>query len=228
MNTKSVLIFSFALALCAAFVSCQKDDDDAKGKMNVSFVMKKKSASLVATNSLVFTSGSLSIKEIEFDGDYDGDDDDDDDDDSLIINGSQASTIDLISGIATPKIELGIPANEYTDIELEVDILDSDKPGIVAEAIYTDAAGAKIPVKFEFNSGDSFEVDLSGYNFTADGTAIVKIDFSPAEWFASISNSMLDNAKKTNGVILVNESNNVEIYNIVKDKLDDLTEGSFE
>ncbi len=113
-------------------------------------------------------------------------------------------------------------------MNLGIEIQDVDAtPSVVADGTYTDADGAETPVRFEFNSGEVFEANASSHTFEAGSSAIAEIDFSPAVWFSTITGTQLDNADRVEGVILVNESNNSAIFDIVADRLDNATQAEF-
>ncbi len=207
------------------FTNCSKDDDNNDATMSVSFKMKTTSTStaksLAVNNSLVFHSGSVIIREIVFDGDKASGG-------SVSITHEQISTINLVTGIASPAVDVIIPAGEYSSVNLGIEIQDEDdKPSVIAEGIYTDGSGIETPVKFEFNSGEVFEAEAEAHTFAAGSSAIAEIDFSPAVWFSTITGTMLDDADRVEGVILINESTNSEIFSIVADKLDDVTDAEF-
>ena len=217
---KISVLFLFSMLL---FSSCSKDNDN-DATMKVTFKMNTKStltAKSAINNSLVFNSGSVTIREIVFDGEKTSGG-------SISITHEQISTINLVTGIASPAIEVIIPTGEYNSVNLGVEIQDVDAtPSVIAEGIYTDNDGTETSLKFEFNSGEVFEADAPSHIFGPDSYAIAEIDFSPAVWFSTITGTMLDNADRINGVILVNESTNSDIFDIVADKLDDATEAVF-
>ncbi len=209
------------MILLTAAESCKKKEFE----MTVNLKMKTTSVTVpqkAALNTIEWTSGSVVIREIVFDGELaDGS--------SVSITHEQISTIDLISGIATPEINIVIPAGEYTDVNLGIEIQDEDDtPSVIADGTYTDSNGNVTPVRFEFNSGEVFEADFDSINFDVDTNPTAVINFSPSVWFAPVTASMLDAAERINGVILVNETYNKDIFDIVADKLDDATEGDFE
>ncbi len=194
--------------------------------MSVSLKMKTKSVQISnktasANNQLDFDDGYVIIREIVFDGDRVSEG-------AVSITHEQISKIDLMTGVATPPVDVTIPPGEYRDINLGIEIQDEDSiPSIVAEGTYTNDSGVSTPVRFEFNSGEVFEAEASAHTFDNGSSAIAEIDFSPALWFSTVTGGMLDSAQRVNGVILINENNNSEIFDIVADKLDDATDAEF-
>lgn len=207
------------------FTNCNNDDDDDNTTMSISFKMKTTSTPTTKftalDNSLVFNSGSVTIREIVFDGERTPGG-------SVSITHEQVSTIDLVTGVASPAVDVIIPAGEYTSVNLGIEIQDeNDLPSVIAEGIYTDGSGIETPLKFEFNSGEVFEAEAEAHTFAPGTSAIAEIDFSPAVWFSTITGTMLDDAERVSGVILVNENTNSDIFDIVADKLDETTQAEF-
>lgn len=213
------------LTFVTLFTNCginEPEYEDATFK--VSFIMKTKSISTqktTAPNSLEFKTGYVIISEIVFDGEKK-------DGQSISITHEQISTIDLQSGLANPAVNVIIPFGEYSSVNLGIEIQDEDDtPSVVAEGIYTDAGGIEIPLRFEFNSGEVFEANAIAHTFPEGSSAIAEIDYSPAVWFSTITGTMLDDAERVNGIILINESTNSNIFDIVADKLDEATQAEF-
>ncbi|WP_456462459.1 hypothetical protein [Lutibacter sp.] len=216
---KISILFLFSIFL---LTSCSKDDNnDATMKVVLKMNTTSTSTARMTNNLLVFNTGSVIIREIVFDGEKTSGG-------SVSITHEQISTINLVTGVTSPAVEVIIPIGEYNSVNLGIEIQDeNDSPSVIAEGIYTDKDGMETPLKFEFNSGEVFEANATSYTFGADSYAIAEIDFSPAVWFSSITGTMLDNANRVDGVILVNESTNSNIFDIVADKLDDATQAAF-
>ncbi|KAF0150539.1 MAG: hypothetical protein FD143_2542 [Ignavibacteria bacterium] len=216
-----VTIFTFAVTGCE---NLTEGEENAKAKFKVSFVNKTTTSSLAkinTPNTVMIDSGYVIIREIVFDGEKaEGG--------SVSITHEQISTISIATGKATPEIEVTIPSGKYKDVNLGVEIHDeTNKPSIVAKGVYTDNSGVKIPIRFEFNSGEVFEANAKEHTFASGASALAQINFSPSKWFSTVQSYMLENATKVNGVILINENTNTSIFNIVADKLDDLTQAEF-
>jgi hypothetical protein len=61
------------------------------------------------------------------------------------------------------------------------------------------------------------------------GTNLIgKITFDALSWFSTVSADQLDNANLNDGVIIINETKNVSIFDIVADRLDIETQAVFE
>ena len=211
-----------ALISGVVITSCSKKEE--QGSMNLTMQMSKGTGTVqkTAAGSLQFTSVFVTVSEIEFEGELTNGDE-------ILFSSEQITRIDLATGVASPAFNAEIPAGNYEELDLEVEIYDeSDIPSVIAEGTYINSAGEQIPVRFEFNSGETFEVEGEGVTITEDAKFTAKINFDPLEWFATVTTAMLDNAERIDGVIVISESTNADIFEVVADRMDDLTEVEFD
>lgn len=215
-----------SLALGVIFTGCEKETEkETDTKFRISFVAGTRNTTpllkLAANSSLVFNSGYVVIREIVFDGDRT-------DGTSISITHEQISTFDMFTGNSNPLVEVIIPPGTYNSVNLGVEIQDEDdRPSVVALGVFTNSAGQQFPLRFEFNSGEVFEANAEAFTFAEGTSALAQIDFSPGEWFSTITHTMLNDDERTNGVILISENTNSDIFGIVADKLDDATDATF-
>lgn len=200
-------------------------EEEKSGNLNISTQMTRSSTAILQTGSpmLVFNSGYVVVREVVFDGDMaDGR--------TISITEEKITTIDMVTGVANPPFLMDIPAGTYTSVNLGIEIQDeTDRPSVVAEGVFTNAAGVITPVRFEFNSGEVFEANsVRPVTLSAATPATAKITFDPHFWFSTITAAQLNNAVRTNGVIVVSETRNTAIFTIVADRLDDATQAIFE
>lgn len=210
------------LSLCS-FTSCKKGNTSQKG-LTITTTMNRNAVTMNRTMSasLIFNSGYVVVREVVFDGDKN-------DGTSISITEEKITTIDLVSGNATPSFMMDIPAGTYTSVNLGIEIQDeTSRPSVVAEGVYTNASGTTTPVRFEFNSGEVFEANsVAPVKLAQNTPATAKITFDPHVWFARVTRNQMDNAVKTNGVIVISETSNAGIFSIVADRLDDATQAVF-
>ncbi|MFT4737210.1 MAG: hypothetical protein ACI8QD_002478 [Cyclobacteriaceae bacterium] len=175
----------------------------------------------IAANTLEFTSGSITLTEIQFETETAAGD-------SVEVNIQQDVVIDFATGAATPNLEnLQIAAGTYTSVRVELELLDeSNVPSVIIEGTFIDGNEESHPIRFEFNSGETFEVEKEGsITFVAGASIIAQVTFDPARWFAEVTSSMLEEATKNGeGVIIISETSNSDIFDIVADGLDLATE----
>lgn len=225
MKTRSTLI---AGILALGMFACDKDEvsmPNAHVNMSFNTITTTHSSSLtngrtLAGNTLAFTSGFITIREVQFEAETATD--------SVEVNLEQITKIDFATGVSTPDISgLLIPAGTYNEVEVEIELQDdSDQPAMVLNGSYSDAEGVKHPVRFEFNSGETFEVAREGaITFGGGESILAQVTFDPHIWFAAVSSEQLVSAlKDAQGVIVISSTQNTNIFNVVADGLDLATE----
>ena len=229
-KVKLNLLKCFSVLALLGLSACSGVNDsntDPVTKVQYQFEMKN-SLSKNASTGLQFSSGTILIREIVFDGERVIKDTTTI---SVSITHEQITSIDLTSGTATPPIsEVLIPAGSYRSVNLGIEIYDvTDEPSIVISGTYTTFDNVAIPIRFEFNSGEVFEANASEVVLLENTKTTAKITFDPNFWFSSVTLQMLDNAvRDNNGMILINESMNSDIFILVADKLDEATQATFE
>lgn len=174
--------------------------------------------------NLQFTSGSITIREIVFDGENQTTGK------SVSLTHEQIVVIDLETGISSPPIEsVLIPSGTYTSANLGVELQDVNSiPTLVIEGTYTRSNATTAPVRFEFNSGEVFEANATIVTIVEDRPAVAEITFDPIVWFEVISTAQLDDADTIDGVIVIKEGFNDSLFNAVADRLDTSTQAAFE
>lgn len=215
----AVAIFSFPL-----ISGCKKEQTSERG-LTITTTMSRSAVTVNRTMSasLLFNAGYVVVREVVFDGDRN-------DGTSISITEEKITTIDLVSGSANPPFVMDIPAGTYTSINLGIEIQDeTSRPSVVAEGVYTNASGVTTPIRFEFNSGEVFEANsVAPVTLNQNTPATAKITFDPHVWFSTITRTQLDNAVRTNGIIIVSETSNAGIFNTVADRLDRATQAVFQ
>lgn len=221
MKTRSTLL---AGILALGMFACDKEDVNLpNAKVNMKFNTVKSAPASTLTNgrtleggSLVFTSGFITIREIQFEAESATD--------SIEVNLEQISKIDFATGVSTPDISgLSIPAGTYREVEVEIELQDDgDQPAVVLNGSYTDAEGLNHPIRFEFNSGETFEVAREGaITFGGGESILAQVTFNPHVWFAEVSGEQfLAAGKDAQGVIVISSTQNTNIFDIVADGLD--------
>lgn len=206
------------------FSGCKKEETPASG-VTITTTMSRGAVTVnsIMAASVVFNSGYVVVREVVFDGDRNGGE-------SVSITEEKITTIDLVTGTANPPFVMDIPAGTYTSVNLGIEIQDeTSRPSVVAEGVYTNASGVSTPLRFEFNSGEVFEANSVGSVTLSQNTpATAKIIFDPHAWFSTLTRAQLDNAARTNGVIVISETRNPELFSIVADRLDNATQAIFQ
>lgn len=221
-----------ALMLVAGLSSCSSDDstETENPQLSIKFntvtspfdvaqaQSRTSSSKQEASGSFVFNDGFITISELEYEAETEND--------SLSVEFEMEGivVIDFATGIPTPDIRaITIPAGTYQEVEIEVELFDeTDEPSVALNGTYTSPDGTAHPVLFEFNSGESFEVEREGtIVFTESQSAIAEITFDPSVWFAGVSDEHMESANKNmDGIIVISEDHNTDIFDIVAEGLD--------
>lgn len=222
--------FSKLLAITLVFglSSCLNDDSIQQSVLSVKFnsVTSPFKTQAYATplnrqtsnGSIVFTDGFITLTAMEFEAESENDIE------SVEFELEQRVVIDFATGVPTPDIRgIEIPEGTYEEVSIEVELFDeTDEPSVVLNGTHTAPDGTVHPLRFEFNSGETFEVEREGsIVFIQNQSAIAEITFDPSVWFAGVTDELMADANKNlNGVIVISETQNSEIFNIVADGLD--------
>ena len=225
MKTGSLLL---AGALAFGMIACSEDEvtpNNNQAQVGLAFTTVKATAGTsanerVMTNGLSFSSGFITIREVQFEAEASTD--------SVEVNLEQITRIDFATGATTPDISgLVIPAGTYNEVEVEIELQDEgDEPAVVLEGTFTDGEGVAHPVRFEFNSGETFEIEKEGViTFAANESALAQITINPHVWFQGVEREQLSLATKNEqGVIVISETQNAKIFETAADGLDLATE----
>ncbi len=221
---KQLMKYTALVALVFALASCGKDDEMSNATVNFGFVGNSSvtgvPAGRIEANTLEFTDGTIRLRSIQFEVETD-------DGDSIEAEIERIIEIDFATGETTPNLEsLVFPIGTFQEVRVELEILDeNDIPSVVINGTFTDANNQTHPIRFEFNSGETFEVEKEGNITIGEGAQVLaEVTFDPGVWFAGVSSEQLSAATKTGGVIVISETSNSEIFDTVADGLDLATE----
>lgn len=225
---RGFFIAGVVLASGLALTSCKKDETEEAPRVGMEFRTVNTSFPLqrVQTKELSFDSGFITLREVQFQVEADAD--------SIEVdfNIELNTVIDFATGETTPDISYAeIPAGTYEAMEVEIELQDEgDDPSMVLNGTYVDVNGLSHDVRFEFNSGETFEVEKEGNIVISEGTsALAQVTFDPTAWFAEVSDEQMSNASKDSlGVIVISETQNANIFDVVADGLDLATEVELE
>jgi hypothetical protein len=207
--------------------ACGKDDGPDRPNISMNFNTVNTAGNLpsdargMAANTLEFTSGTITLSQIQFEAETD-------EGDSVEVNFESDVIIDFATGQSTPDVSnLSFTPGTYVEASVELELRDVDAtPSVILNGSYMDANSQAHLVRFEFNSGETFEIEKVGsITFAPGSSAVTEITFDPRVWFAGVTTQMLANVTKNNdGVIVISETSNADIFDIVADGLDLATE----
>lgn len=179
-----------------------------------------------------FTGGQMLINEVSFSGERKQGED------VSFEYPLDYTKVDFTYGNINPPIIFDIPQGTYSSIEIEMETREGvGEPSILLLGTYKSSSGEIIPLRFEFNSSETFEMEAEAEDggeeivLIEDIPTKAKIIISPGYLFTVVSQKMMEEASHTtiSGVptILISTSSNEDIYDIIVDRIDDASEAIF-
>ena len=236
---KNLAIYTLFL-LAGVFSSCQ-DDEEFKIPTDVGFQMDI-NRNTSTNGRLKFSHGHISLAAFAFDGKRE-----EGGDVYFTKSYNQGLRIDFDPKQAVDAFKFQIPQGNYTRIEVELDTYD-DLIGkaLTMSGTYLNSSGIQYPIFVEVSSSLEFDIiskDQAGNSQIilkagTPATAVIKLD--PVKWFATVPLSYLDNAvlkveegesegevETGSSYILISEDSNINIYNIIINRIEQSTETVF-
>lgn len=212
------------LSLSLFVISCEKK---WKKPSDVSFGFMLNSNS--GSGLVKFSSGYFLLSEIDFDGQRKQG--------SSNVNFTKEydpnEQVSLNISALSPGIVFDIPQGTYTSINVDAKIEEqsNNAPNLVLYGTYINTINDTLAVRFEFSSGDNFEMTASNSSGTneillmEDRSSTASIIFNPKYWFDIVPQSMFESADVVieNGIptIIISENENEDIYQLVADRVED-------
>ena len=228
---------SFVLLAITVLASCKKSSSTGTGKVALQFnavnsgAVKTASTSdlktfgaAVSTNTvptgITWTSGYVYVSEIDFKATKDNATE-------IKYKSEGSRKVDLFNVNAFAG-DFTIPSGVYSKIKLELEI--GAPQGVKDPGVYLSGTYGTTPIVFaDDESGDQFEVEVEGRNFTFDGTkdynSLINLHLNLL--LNGVSNADLDAATKTNGTIVINHTSNATIYQKAKQNIQNLSDSDF-
>lgn len=226
MKRINMLLAGMMLSAGLIFTSCSDDESLNTGRVKLAVSTTSSStfngnARIAVANDLSFTKGTITIREVVFDGENDSQ--------SVSRTIEQVADIDYSTGAVSPEVIVEVPVGDYTSVNLGIELQDENSdPSVVIEGTYINSEGMNIPVRFEFNSGEVFEANAERVSIEAGADIVGKITFDALDWFSVITPDQLDNAALTDGVMVISDTQNTSIFSAVADRLDVATQAVFQ
>ncbi|MFT6503177.1 MAG: hypothetical protein ACJASQ_003309 [Crocinitomicaceae bacterium] len=188
------------------------------------YVDVNKTATL--NGQLTFNGGFINIEYFDFDADREKGDD-------------VYFTNEFVSGLSIPfdgtqqvaELDFVIPQGEYKRIDIGFRTFDDNSTVcILVEGAYEYSGGGSIPFRFEFSDSEQFKIRAENDNggnivLNKDVISPAKIILDPNYWFEIVPVSYFENAVVSNisgtNTILIDKTNNDNIYDIVLDRLEE-------
>jgi hypothetical protein len=214
--------------------SCTKDNSTGDGKLSYKVKPSNFTASIGPTasgsgltiainsnSSLTWTSGNINVSEIDFEAESKNAE--------IEYELKQAFNVDLFN--LSPALgSITLPDATYEEVELKLVLKKSATSNIplTLKGSYTDGSGTKIPVEFYFN--EDFEVEVEAENIVVSGTndylGLINVQLN--KFLTNVISADLSGAAKTNGVIVISSTSNMELYAKLKANLNAFADCDFE
>jgi hypothetical protein len=226
---------SLVVLACLTFTSCKKSTSGT-GKLTYSFkAVNSGAVKLASTGSLktfsvttaptsptniIWNSGYVYISDVEFKAVKDTT--------HIKYESKALKKIDLFSTSVSLFNDVVLTSGVYDEIKLEVSIGSPsglNEPGIYLKGTYKD-----IPLTFAYDeNGDQFGFEIEGYKFSFDKTkdysGLISLHLNLL--LNGLTNADLDAATKVNGVIVINHTNNIKIYQQIKQNVQSISDVEF-
>lgn len=235
MEKYTKTITALVLTAITAFSSCNTSENETpilgegEGRMGIALVLKNTSMNMsnarVENSRITIENGFIQIKDIDLE----------------VVGRNENGRFEKEIEIAFDDIKkitfnefdrsvdffLNIPEGEYEEFKMELDLVDHrNEPSIYFEGTFTNEDGVTTAFRFEYFGDDiDFEVEIEGDDdnyFTIDRTnnPLALFELNAVNWLRNVSSSELNNADRTNGVIVLNRNNNRSIYNKIKENIE--------
>ena len=215
------VIFSAAIAVGMMVSSCHKDGtkdlNPNNGQATMSVQMKATNTAgrpnqrTTANGLLEWTSGYANPREVKFEAKQE--------DLKIEYTSTSKEQIDLFAPVPLDFGAFMLPEGDYKEIELKVKLGNNQSDeALHLEGTYTNN-GLVTPVVFDVEENMVIKTELE--DVTIDNTAPVAalLDLDLASYLNGVSDYMLQNAKLTNGVIVISRNSNKTLYNIMTHNL---------
>ncbi len=230
-----LLNFGSAILVAGQLLSsCTKDNSTGNGKLSYKVKPSNFTSSIGPTasgsgliiainsnSSLTWTSGNMNVTEIDFEAKSKNTE--------IEFELKQAFNVDLFN--LSPVLgSITLPDATYEEVELKLVLKKSATSNIplTLKGTYTDGSGTKIPVEFYFN--EDIEAEVEAENLVVSGTndylGLINIQLN--KFLTNVVSADLSGATKTNGVIVISATSNMDLYSKLKANLNLFADCDFE
>jgi len=234
MKTYSKLFSVLAFSSLSIFSSCSSEDEvpafgTGDGKIGIAFVLNNSNVqslnARVENAAFVIEKGFIQIKELELD--LEGRNETGTFEKEMEIKFNDIKKISFNEFDKSVDFFMNIPEGEYKEIELELDLIDyRNEPSIYFEGQFTNLEGVTTTFKFEhFGDEIDFEVEIDGDDdnyFRVDriNNPLALFQMNAVNWMKNLTIAEMNNAQRTNGVILISRNSNSAIYEKIRQNIE--------
>ena len=214
MKIQNFILTTLLISGATVFLaSCKKENSDPLG---ITYQLQTSNRSSivgrVASGNIVWTSGFGNATQVKFEGKGPNGE--------IEYKSSLQQRIDLFSGVSTLG-NVTLPAGTYQEVEFEVKLNPTaTEPALSLSGTYA-STGAAVPITFNISAPLELETELNNVTVLTNNSYNALTTLNLSLLTRGITQAMLDNAVKTNGVIVISSSSNVNLYTIIFDNLRD-------
>lgn len=221
-HMKKQLISSFALlSLLFMAGSCNKDKDGSSLSYRLKTENRTSSVGRVTAGTVNWTSGSAFADKIEFEAEKNNEDE-------VEYESRVNRRIDLFA----PVSDLGaisLPQGSYEEIEIELDLVPvAGDTAFVLRGNFTNTASQTTPVVFFINELIEFKAEAEDVTVANNNDFSALTTLNLALLTTGVTENMLNNATRTNGVIVISKDSNTTLYNILVSNLQNMDSVEFD
>ena len=221
MKITKLLIITVIAVTSLFSISCKKSSTSSS-HVKYQFQTTNRSSVIIASatsGNLEWTSGFGSATEIKFEAKSNNQE--------AEFKSEVPQRIDLFSSVVTLG-NITLTPGTYSEVEFKVELNPtSTDPALELKGQYTDH-GTTTPVIFRVNSPIEIKNEKSNVVITDNNGYRALTTLNLALLTNGVTASMLNNAVRTNGVILISSTSNSNIYNILLNNFDDSDEVEFD
>ncbi len=211
---KTIVTSLTVLSVVFLMTSCKKENDSMTLSYKVKSTNTTATVDRILSGQVNWISGSGFVKEIEFEAENNSSE--------VEYEAIGNQKIDLFAPV-TSLGNITLPPGQYEEIEVDINFASAGTDtAFVLRGNFTNSNNVVTPVLFTIT--DPLEVETEANNVTISGTndftAITSFDLSKLT--AGISEAMLENATRTNGVIVISKNVNANLYNIFLNNIADM------
>ena len=218
---KTQLLISFIAATTLLTTSCKKNNNNGTAGVKYQLQTTNRSSVIARTTSgnILWTSGSAYATEVKFEAKKDNNE--------VEFKSQTAQLIDIFLPVATLST-ITLNPGTYSEVEFEVELNPSgSNPALELNGQYT-SGPVTTPVKFTVNSPLELKNEKNNVVVTDNNSYKALTTLNLSLITTGVTETMLNNAVRTGGTILISSTSNSNIYNIILANLHDSDEVEFD
>lgn len=132
------------------------------------------------------------------------------------VTTKNVSNLDMLNLNSSPIVAM-VDTGHYREIEVSILLTKSSGTDIplTAKGTFTTTGGAAVPIEFDYNDNAIIKTEVKDVTVDATTGVTSKINLHLNRLLMGIPPTLLDQATRTNGTIIISNTSNANIYNRV-------------